>query len=329
MPDPMLFLKAAAIAGAIAAVLMLLGGLPWKSPRQSLVGVAGVVGVAIGFYVGCWWLGASLRWPSKPDPNSMIELPLISVDQDRLLLIVVPAVALVEIVASFLGRFRAIAWAPRLIIAGLTARVILHNGKYIKDFDGPGSAVWNSTQMYEILAGLGLALAAEWAALVLLARRPGGRSVPLAVGLACAAGGMTMMLSGNLTDGQMGIPLSAAVIGATIATVAFGKSDVTGVVGLGIVTLFGLLVAGLFFSDLTVTNAALVFASPLLCWVPELLPVARRLKPGYRGTIRVALCMAPIVIALALAVQEFKKASSETSASSDEPTAADYENFGK
>jgi len=325
-----LFLKAAAIAGAIAAVLVLLGGLPWKSPRSMLVRLSQVLGVAIAFYVGCWFLGFALRWPTSADPNASIVLPVVSSNQDRLLLLIVPALVLVEIVAAVLGRFRAVAWLPRLAIAALAARVILHNGKYIKDWDGPGSATWSPDQIKMYLGGMGALLAVVWASLAVMAKREAGKwSVPTALAVMCAGGGMNVIFYGDLTDGRIGIPISAALIGLVAAIFLLsGKTDVTGVIGLGIVILYSILLSGLFFSELRILNAALIFAAPLL-GLPVELPFASRLKPTFRGHLRIVLIAAPVFVAVVLGFMQHQKDAVATSADSNEPTAEDYMNFGK
>jgi hypothetical protein len=326
-----LFVKAAAIAGTIAAVVILLGGLPWKSPRTILVRLSQVLGVAIAIYVGCWFLGFALRWPTTSDSNSsLVALPLVSSNQDRLFLLVLPAVVLVEILASVLGRFRLVAWIPRLAIAMLAARVILHNGKYIKDYDGPGSAAWNPDQIKMYLGGMGVLLAAVWASLARMAKREAGQwSVPLALAITCAGGGTTVVLTGDVTDGRIGVAVSGALIGAVVGLFLLsGRIDVTGMLGLGVVTLFCVLLAGLFFSELKVLYAALIFAAPLLAWLVEL-PFISQLKPTYRGLLRIALTAAPVIVAVVLAGIQFQKDSVATSSDSDEPTAEDYMNFGK
>jgi hypothetical protein len=171
------------------------------------------------------------------------------------------------------------------------------------------------------------ALAGTWAALSFLT--PPGRAVPLAVALACAGTGVTIMLSGYATGGQMGLPLAAAVAGATIASLALsGRPGLQGVLGLGVVGLFALLVVGRFFGELTTGNAALLFFAPLLCWLPEL-PYVRRLRPWSRSGLRVLCTALPVILVLALAQQKFAADSTKTSPGSKEPSLQDYMDFGK
>ena len=76
----------------------------------------------------------------------------------------------------------------------------------------------------------------------------------------------------------MGLPLAAALTAVVIASLALaGPADMRGVLGLGVVGLFALLIVGRFFGQVSTLNAALLFFAPLLGWLPEL-PFVRR--PG-------------------------------------------------
>jgi hypothetical protein len=247
-------------------------------------------------------------------------------------------------VAAILGRFRWLAWLSRLVVAVGAAGVLLHNSVYLTDLAGPGTREWTPTQSWLILGGLAAALLGVWAALASLVRRMsphpaldpsereqrlGGRSVALAVAVACAGAAVTVMLSGYASGGQIGLPLAAALTGTLIASLALLVSpDVEGVVGLGVVGLFALLVIGRFFGTLTDGNAALLFFGLLLCWLPEGQYV-RRVGLRLRGVLRVVLVAVPVLVALTLAHQKFASDSSRTGPGSGEPSLQDYEAFGK
>jgi hypothetical protein len=86
---------------------------------------------------------------------------------------------------------------------------------------------------------------------------------------------------------------------------------------------------GHFFSELTWTNAALLFFAPALGIVPEL-PPFRRINPKLRAGLGVVLTTVPVVIAMALAMQKMAEQSPRpSSGDSQEPTLDDYMNFGK
>jgi len=151
----------------------------------------------------------------------------------------------------------------------------------------------------------------------------------LAVALACAGAAVAVMLSGYASGGQIGLALAGAMVGALIASLALSAPfDAYGVLSLGVFGLFALLVIGRFFGQLTTSYAILLFAAPLLCWLPEL-PYVRRLAPQLRGLLGVILTAAPVAVVLILAQQKFAAESTQTSPGSQEPSLQDYLDFGK
>src|SRR5438132_1928950 len=139
------------IAAALAGLIFLLFGWPWRSPKPTRTAVGAVLGVSVGFFAGCWWLGVRPQWPPLED-------------QDRFLLILFPAVMVVELVAALLFEIRTKSeprmkhglnternplssvahwvlslsvWLLRLVIAVLASRILLHNSSYITDLSGP------------------------------------------------------------------------------------------------------------------------------------------------------------------------------------------------
>jgi hypothetical protein len=250
---------------------------------------------------------------------------------DRLLLVILPAVIGVELVGAVAGKFRWPVWILRAIVAAMTARIVLDKSVYIADLSGPGSRQWDETLTLKILAGLAVALAFVWAALLLLLRLPGGRAVPFALAGTCVAAGATTMFSGYATGGgQLGLPLGAAIAGAFIASLLLsGRRTTGGAVGFGVVGLFSYLLIGYCFADLTVKNAALLFLAPLACWLPEL-PLIRRMPVYLRANLGVALTVVPVVIALHLAHEKFVADSTKSSSgTTSDISPEDYMNFGK
>src|SRR5436190_10394904 len=203
MPDPILILEAMGAAAATAAAVLLLCAWPWRKPGLVRSAVGSVLGIAAGFYVGCWMLGFRPHWPP-------------SEDQDRLLLILFPAVLGLELLAAFPGRLRWLIGLARLGVAAGAAPILLHNSIYLTDAAGPGTQEWSPAQAWMIPAGLALAMASVWAALLVLDRRTPGRSLPLAVSLACAGAAVTVMLSGYASGGQLGLPLAAGLAAVVI-----------------------------------------------------------------------------------------------------------------
>ncbi len=294
MLDSMRILTALAAAAGTAAAVLLLCGWPWRTPRPARVSLGGVVGTAAGFYVGSWLLGLRPHWPPREDA-------------DRLQLVLLPALIAVELLAALPGRHRWAAWPARGAIAACAVRILLHDTIFIADLGVPGTPQWTPGQIALVLGGSAAALTVVWGLLILLARRSPGYSLPLALSLTCAGAAATIMLSGYIGGGLLGLALAAALAGTTLAALLFSTPlPANGFLGLGIVGLFAVLVMGHFFGNLTTTNAVLLFCAPLLCWLPEL-------PPRFRSVVRIAWPMIPVAVALTLAQQKFAQDSDRTS----------------
>jgi hypothetical protein len=317
MPDPVLILESSAAAAVVAALAVLLAGWPWRRPRPGLVAAGGALGVGAGLLLGAWALRLAPHFPPRED-------------QDRLLLVLLPAAVGVEVVVALLGRLSWLAWSLRLAVAAGAARALLHGSIYLSDSAGPGSCAWSPERRWLVLGGLATGLAATWALLGRLAGRGASRAVLLTLALATAGAGLTVMLSGYASGGQLGFPLAAGLLGVVIASLVVRAPDLRGPVGVGVVGLFALLVVGRFFGNLSSANAGLLFSASLLGWLPELLPV-RRVGPCVRGVARVALGAVPVAVALTLAVQKFAADSAPRAATPGTrvPSVEDYMNFGK
>lgn len=319
MPDAVLILKAMAVAGVSAAAVLLVFGWPWRTSRPAWTSLGSALGASLGFFLGRWILEGLPHWPPR-------EVT------DRLFVILLPTLLGVELIAALCSPHRWLVRLLRFALAAAAAPVLLHHSIYVTDLAGPGSREWTLPQAMLILAGLAVALAFLWSALALLAQRAAFRSVPLALSVACAGAAVSVMLSGYATGGQLGLPLAAALAVAAVASWALAPSvDLTGSIGVGVVGLFSLLVMGRFFGDLSTLHAAILFAAPLACWIPEL-AYLRRLGPKLRGVLRIGLTAVPVVIAVALAQSQFVADSAATPSSTpaaSEPSLQDYMNFGK
>jgi hypothetical protein len=324
MPDFNLMLRAMAVTAALAFGVTAAAAVLWRfasrgsarTPSPTPVALAAALAVGAGFFVGCWLL---MEVPPRWAPRE---------DQDRLLLLLLPAVVLVECVAAFRGVRWWPAWLLRVLVAAGAARVLLHDSSYLTDPSGSGANSWTGSQQMLVFGGLAALLAAVWASLTLLLRRAPGRSVSLALAGTCAGAALTVMLSGYLTGGQLGLPLGAALLG-TVAASLLVPIPVSGFGSLGValVGLFSVLVIGRFFGSLTTTHALVLFMALLLCWVPEA-PYLNRLRPWIRGVIRVVLVAVPVVVVVLQAREEFLRDSqSFGSTSPDQPTVQDYLDF--
>ncbi len=306
MPDPMLMGKALVAAGAIAIVLTLLAG---KAARGWVASMATLLALIGSVVVGLWILGLVPQWP----PREAF---------DRLLIVILPAAAAAELFANFFPR---VAWIARGVVAMFVAPVLVAGSSYVSDLAGPDTREWSPAATWGIYAALGLTLLVVWAAMIYLVRRTRERTPLVCLAVAALAAGPIVIFSGYATGGQMGVPLAAALAGVALGSLVWRQhSQIEGALGIGIVSLFSLLVIARLFAGLTDLNAGLVFAAPLLGWVPELLPSRIR----WRSALRLALTAIPLALALFLAQRQFR-ADSERSGSSGAGSLDDYMNFGK
>jgi hypothetical protein len=306
MPDPILIGKAFAASATAAFVIALLVG---RDSRVSVAGAGRALAVVIAMYAGLSILGLLPHFP----PREAL---------DRLLLIVLPAALVAEAIASIAKRF---GWIARATVAVLAAPVLLWDSLYITGQGGSRPPAWSPGQMWLIFAALGVLLMAYWTILCRLAPRAGERLALGCVSGAVLGTGVVIMLSGYATGGQVGMPLAAGLGGVALGSLlAKGNSSTKGALGIGIVGLFGLLLIGRFFAGLTSLNAALLFAAPLVGFLPELLPARLRVHSAWR----LGLAAIPVVLALVIAQHKFA-AESASPGSGTEGSVEDYTNFSK
>ena len=173
-----------------------------------------------------------------------------------------------------------------------------------------------------------VALAAAWASATRLANRTSGPMVAVSIALAAGAAAVTIMLSGYATGGQMGLPLSAALIAVTLATLVLRKPiRLDGAIGVGIVGLFALLVVGRFFGELTTLHAVLLFVAPIAYWVADM-PKIRTFKSWRRALVQLIVVCLPLAFVVVQAQQKFAADSKRTNAAGD-ASADEYLNYGK
>jgi hypothetical protein len=318
MPDPLVILESSAAAALMAGCVLLLSKLAWYRRPPAALSIGGTLGVGAGLLVGAWLLGLAPHFPPQED-------------KDRWLLVLLPATIGVELAAVCLPRLPWLGWGLRLGVAAGAAPVLLYHSVYLSDVAGPGSRAWSSGQAALILGVLATALAASWSVLDRSATRGAGQPVLLALAVTAAGAGITVMLSGYASGGQLGLPLAAGLVGLALASLAFpGTAGTSGAVGVGAVGLFAIVIIGHFFGDLPTGSACLLGVAPLGgAWV-EMLP-GSRLGPRMRRLALPILAAVPVVLVLTLAVQQFHAdATGPTSfPEAKEPSLDDYLNFGR
>lgn len=317
MPDPTMILTAAIAAGLIAAVA-LLATWPWRLRHSRLVAGAGTVGVGAAIVVGAILLGIIPKFPPRED-------------LDRLLLVVVPTVVVVEIAVGLFGRAAWAAWFLRFALAAGVPPILLHGSVYLTTPSNAETTSLLKPGPSMLQFELALALAANWWLLQRLSLRSSAKPVLTALAFSSAGAGLSIMLSGYATGGQVGFPMTAALIGLVVASMFFRPAQqLSGAVGIGVVGLFALLVVGSFFGNLTTTNAVLLFTAPLLAWLVEM-PGTRTIRPSLRFAMAVFVVSIPVAIAVGLSAKKFAADSQRpgTASGPSESSANDYLQFGK
>jgi hypothetical protein len=306
MPDPILALKATAAAAVVAAVVMLVSALLFRKGRSGSATLVEVLAVGGGLGLGCWWLGFAPKVPP-------IE------DRDRLLLVLLPAVGIVEIIAAS-SRWKWVGRILRVLLALPIPFLLLFGSGWLPATWTPGvdpsaPSDWNQQQAIAILSGLGVLLAAVWSLAIWAAGRPGGYVVPAALGLVNAAAGVSILLSGNASGGLIALPFAGVAAGTLLVCLLASRTHpMTGVVGIGSVFLFGLLMGGRFFGELTTTNFALLIAAPLVCCIVLGLLSAQKFKLPLRFVIALVASLVPAGVAAGLAYKSFEAETNESSA---------------
>ncbi|SFJ46626.1 hypothetical protein [Planctomicrobium piriforme] len=310
MPDPVRIAAAVLVAGLVAGFVTLIAGRVRSANIRSAVAVLGVV---IGFYLGCLCLGVKLHWPPRED-------------QDRFLWLLVPLAITMELIALRCGRWQ---WLPRLLTAGVAGWILLHGSIYLSDLAGPGSREWSTGTAVLVVGGLAATLFVATQLLILLANHTGGRVVMSSVAIACGGAAVTVMLSGYATGGQPGFPLAATLMAVVLASLVTRSTfDASGATGLGMTCLFAILLCGRFFGELSMSHAAVLLLAPLCGWAVTL-PWLRTRPAFVRTGLQLLLTTILVIVVLALAQQNFAASSAGPAPTEDAGGLGDYMNFGK
>jgi hypothetical protein len=297
MPDPVLFLKAVLAAAAVSGLWAFVC-LWWRRPAGPVrTALASLGGILLGTVVGCLVFKIKPHWP----PTAAL---------DRFLTLILPLTLAVELIASIP---RVPRWGARLLRVGLAAvagRILLHGSSYLAG----SSADWTMTQIALALGAAAGLLLLEWSLLLRLLNRAPGLSIPASTVATVTAGGLALMLSGYLTGGQVALPIAGSLAAVTLATrIGNARGQSAEVIGVGVVSLFGILILGRFFGELTTARALAIFLAPLLAWSGEL-PFIRRRKPWQIALVRIGLVAIPLAAVLFLAQRDFAAKSAATGA---------------
>jgi hypothetical protein len=273
-----------------------------------------LLGTAGGFYAGCLLLRPTLHWPPRED-------------YDRLLLLVFPAVLLVELGAAHIQRPRTLFWLMRGLVALALPRVLLHGSVFLQTDSTAAESKPGKVTL--ILAGIGLALAAAWFLLSRLAPSVGGRFLALVLVATAIATAVAVALSGYLAAGLLGFAMAASLAGIVVGSLLLKQvPDMRVLIGPAVVCIASLLIVGYFFGELSLANALFLAAAPLLCSIPELIPVVRPWKRS-RALVSVGLVGVCLCVAVVNSIPAFTKPPQTNEESADQATTDDYANYGR
>ncbi len=296
MPEPLLYVKSMGVAAIVSAILMLTMSLVSKTANATWRSFSCTLAIGFGLAAGYHVLSLQLAWPPA---NAL----------DRLLTIIVPVALGTELIAGVRPVPRWVGWLLRITLAVAIPRILLHGSVYLS---GPDDG-WTRWQAAALLVVSSVLLAAVWSLLSWLSQRSPGFSVPLSLCLSIQSAGMTVMMAGYIKGGAAAIPMVAALSAATIAAGLLSKRGETGLkldapvlLGIGVVSLFGLLFIGRFFGRISTTFALTMLLAPLLCWVTEL-PWLRHRKPALVGSLRLAFVSIPLIVVLLWAKRNFDR----------------------
>lgn len=295
MPDPLLYTKAFATTGIVSA-LVVLAIVRWADAKRVNRSLVCVPAFAVGLLLGFWILAFRWSWP----PFSAI---------DRLIVIVLPAAILVEWFAA-MGRTPVwIGWCFRLLLAVAVPRILLHQSVYLSE-----GGEWSPLQAVLVMLFSSCLLIFVWAALSRLSMRSQeGISIPLSLCLSTQVAGIAVMLAGYIKGGAVAIPLTAAILGTSLAAtlvwkplVGKGAVQVQSVIGVAVISLFSVLFIGRFFGEIGSTTALVILLAPTLSWGSELFGFAAD-KPWRAALLRVTLVAIPLIIVCVISKREFDR----------------------
>ncbi|QEF97676.1 hypothetical protein Mal15_17180 [Stieleria maiorica] len=299
MPDPILYARA--ILAALIASAVIVAALVWprRSSTPAWINTASGIAIGIGLIAGLWVGSVHVSVP----PATAL---------DRLLLLILPAVLLVEWAAALPRVATGFVWLLRISLVLLVPRVLLHGSVYVNNPDE--WTVWQSAITIGVCWTL---LSICWGGLLTLARRSPGISIPVSLCLSLQAAAATVMMAGYLKGGEAAMPIVAALLGTAIVVWAVrgrrrGPVDERPLllppvlIGVGVIGLFGILFIGHFFGRVTDGRAVTIGVAPVLVWVAELRPLKQQ-RPWIVGAIRLALVSIPLLVTLALAKRDYDR----------------------
>lgn len=243
----------------VGAMVFLLIVQPWRARSTASVAIAWPIAVAGGLATGVLVHLASKRvlpWP----PSDALQWMVMAV---------LPVVTLVEVFGALPKFPRWLAWGLRVAAYAVAPAVLLQS--YIEH-------QWSRGQAISWLGGLGAATVLGRVLLHQIVRPADlargawdGRVAWIALVIASGAAGVTVMSSGSLIAGQVGLSLGVT-LGAIWLASLFCKDSGLASAGVGVswAMLVCVLINGRFYAELSVSHALLLVLAPFAMLMPRL-----------------------------------------------------------
>lgn len=317
MPGPLTMATAAGLAAMVSAAVWLVASrfVPSmiESGRDSQhssplarkpswpISLVGGASLALGLWAGYVSLIASgvVSRPRFPPQE----------DQHRLVILILPVVVVLEAALSRASPF----WQMvcRGVFAAGMAPVLLYGSVYFHTLGSIGGADWGAIPLLGYLIAVSLLAMFSWSVLSQSAAHGDWFSSLLVTAIVSTCSGLAVILSGSLSGGSLGVPLTGALIGILLA-IAIGKisSAAPAAIRVAFTLIFGILLGGQFYGSLLLLHAVLLVAAPALlsvAWIP-----AVRRMPTFARCVMVGVLVAGFSGAVVAHIASKQMDSSET-----------------
>lgn len=282
---------ASLVAGAVAAIVWLIIATPWRATASRRMQLAWIVGLAVGVYAGC----AMLRqWPQWPPGE----------DRQRLLTILLPLAVAID-AALFAIKRPWIAGVLRLAMAASISPALLYRTSYLADLAGPGSAEWSTSVAALHLLSTAAIVVLVWTSLAKWQSRTTDTALAAVLAITAVAAGVTVVLSGYLLGGLVGVIWASALTSIAVASVAFDRPQAHGqFLAVAMLGIGGVLVMGRYFGALALPQALAIAFAPTMVWLGEI-PRLQRLPARLRLTLQASIVSLPLLIVVMNAALKF------------------------
>lgn len=252
MPDPILYVQALVVAGAIGACLSLVSRyLPAVGGAARAFAVNRCIAILVAAVAGLALAGIRPRFP----PHNAL---------DRLLLVLLPAALLVEGLTAVFSAGPRWRWAGRLTLAFCAAPVLLYGSVYLQ----PDSPQWSIAGLFVglVFGGGASWMAVEWLGIQASRDAVAQRATAASVGVTIWSAGVLVLMGGYIKGGAAAFPLAGTAFGLALvlpphaARSHAARIDVTW----SLLGLFGVVFVGRFFGGLTNGTSLLLASTPVI-----------------------------------------------------------------